>query len=89
MAERNIPSVSSGDRMSTPQPARAQTVVLTLGGDDMEAGVPDKEQVDCERDNLEVGDKEKENKKEDQQRTLKHVTSWMACGWSDCAPETP
>ena len=55
----------------------------------MEAGVPDKEQVDCERDKFEVRDKEKEDKKEDQQRTLKHVTSWMACGWSDCAPETP
>ena len=21
-------------------------------------------------------------------RTLKHVTSWMACGWNECAPET-
>ena len=62
MAERNIPSVSGGVRMSTPQPARAQTVVLTLGGDDMEAGVPDKEQVDCEREKFEVRDKEKEDK---------------------------
>ena len=26
---------------------------------------------------------------EDQQRTLKHMTSWMACGWNECAPETP
>ena len=25
----------------------------------------------------------------DNKRTLKHVTSWMACGRSDCAPETP
>ena len=64
--------------------------VLTLGGDDIvEAGVPDREQVDCER---EKGRSERQRfgrQNEDQQRTLNHVTSWMACGWSDCAPETP
>ena len=37
--------------------------VLTLGGDDMEAGVPDREQVDCEREKVEVRDKEKETKR--------------------------
>ena len=42
-------------------------MVLTLGGDDIEDGVPDREQADCERDD---------------KRTIKHVTSWMACGWS-------
>ena len=36
---------------------------LTLGGDDMEAGVPDREQVDCEREKVEVRDKEKRDKK--------------------------
>ena len=55
----------------------------------MEAGVPDREQVDCEREKVEVRDKEKGDKNEDKQRTLKHVTSWMACGWNECAPETP
>ena len=34
-------------------------VVLTLGGDDM----PDSEQVDCEREKVEVRDKEKETKR--------------------------
>ena len=37
-------------------------VVLTLGGDDMEAGVPDREQVDCEREKVEVRDEEKGDK---------------------------
>ena len=30
-------------------------VVLTLGGDDIEDGVPDREQVDCEREKVEEG----------------------------------
>ena len=54
-----------------------------------EDGVPDREQVEFERDKVEVGDEEKGDKNEDQQRTLKHVTSWMACGWNECAPQTP
>ena len=37
-------------------------VVLTLGGDDMEAGVPDREQADCGREKVEVRDKEKGDK---------------------------
>ena len=36
---------------------RECTVFLTLGGDDMEAGVPDREQVDCEREKVEEGEK--------------------------------
>ena len=23
------------------------------------------------------------------ENTLKHVTSWMTCRWSECAPKTP
>ena len=38
-------------------------VVLNLGGDDMEAGVPDREQVDCEREEVEVRDRGKGYKK--------------------------
>ena len=53
-----------------------RAVVLTLGGDDIEDGVPDREQVDCEREKVEVGEKEKGDKTKRQQ-TLKHVTSWM------------
>ena len=63
-------------------------MVLTLGGDDIEDGVPDREQVDCEREKVEVGEKEKGDKTKRQQ-TLKHVTSWMACGWSEMRTETP
>ena len=49
----------------------------------MEAGVPDREQVDFEREKVEG------RQDEDQQRTLKHVTSWMACGWNELRTETP
>ena len=40
-------------------------VVLTLGGDDMEAGVPDREQVDSEREKVEVGEKQERDKHEE------------------------
>ena len=40
-------------------------LVFTLGGDDIEAGVPDREKVDCERDKVEVRDKEKGDKHEE------------------------
>ena len=39
-------------------------VVLTLGGDDIEDGVPDREQVDCERAQVEVRDKERNTKRQ-------------------------
>ena len=41
-------------------------VVLTLGGDDIEDGVPDREQVDCDREKVEEGEKQERetNKKE-------------------------
>ena len=37
-------------------------VVLTLGGDDIEDGVPDKEQVNCERAKVEEGEKQERDK---------------------------
>ena len=37
-------------------------VVLTLGGDDIEDCVADREQVDSEREKVEVGEKEKGDK---------------------------
>ena len=64
-------------------------MVLTLGGDDVvEVDAPDREQVDCARGKVEVREKE-EGDKTKRQQTLKHVTSWMACGWNECAPKTP
>ena len=41
-------------------------VVLTLGGDDIEDGVPHREQVDSEREKVEVRDKEKRETKRGQ-----------------------
>ena len=40
-------------------------VVLTLGGVDIEGGVPDREQVDCEREQVEVGEKQERDKHEE------------------------
>ena len=40
-------------------------VVLTLGGDDIEDGVPDREQVDCEREKVEEGEKQERDKHEE------------------------
>ena len=40
-------------------------VVSTLGGDDIEDGVPDREQVDCEREKVEEGEKQERDKHEE------------------------
>ena len=53
---------------------------LNVGGDDIEDGVTDREQVDCEREKEEVGERQT---RRDNKRTLKHVTSWMTCGWNE------
>ena len=63
--------------------------VLILGGDDIEDDVPGREQVVSERESRSGREKEKRRQKKRRQQTLKHVTSRMACRWSDCAPETP
>ena len=52
----------------------------------MEDGVPGRDQVDSKREKVEVGEKQERNKHEETtKRTLKHVTSWVACGWSENA----
>ena len=52
----------------------------------MEVDVQDREQTDNGEkiEAREKGRRQNENK----QRTLKHVTSWMTCRWSECAPKT-
>ena len=40
-------------------------VVLSLGGDDIENGVPDREQVDCEREKVEEEEKQERDKHEE------------------------
>ena len=40
-------------------------MVLTLGGDDIEDGVPEREQVDSERGKVEVGKKQERDKHEE------------------------
>ena len=49
-------------------------VVLTLGGDDIEDGVPDREQVDCEREKVNDGEKQEKDKHEetDNERSSTH-----------------
>ena len=65
-------------------------VVLTLGVDDIEDGVPDREQVDSEREKVEERERETgERETRNDQRTLKHITSWMACGSSEMRTGTP
>ena len=58
-------------------------VVLTLGGDDIVEVVPDREQADSDREKVEEGEKQERETNTKRQQTLKHITSWMACGWSE------
>ena len=52
-------------------------VVFNLGGDDIEDGVPGREQVECGRE--EVGEGEKQERERNKERpTNAHRTSWMA-----------
>ena len=52
-------------------------VVLTLGSDDIEDGVPGREQVECGREEVNDGEKqERGTERGSNQRTIKH-TSWM------------
>ena len=57
-----------------------------LGGFDIvEVDVQDREQEDS-GEQAEVREREREKTKQgNNQRKLKHVTSWMACEWSECA----
>ena len=54
------------------------TVVLIFGGFDIvEVDVQDREQVDS-GEKVEARERERRRQNENEQRTLKHVTSWMA-----------
>ena len=44
---------------------KGTAVLITLGGDDIEDGVPDREQVDSEREKVEVGEKQERDKHEE------------------------
>ena len=62
----------------------------TRTDDDIEDGVPDREQVDSEREEVDSERESRERQtRRDNKRTLKRVTSWMACGWSEMRTETP
>ena len=63
-------------------------VVYCPDDDHMEEEVQLRVQVEEE----EIGEthgEEQGKEQRDNKRTLKHVTSWMASGWNECAPETP
>ena len=64
-------------------------VVSTLGGDDIEDGVPDREQVDCEREKVEVGEKQERDKHEEQPTNAQtRDTSWMMWMERMCTTDT-
>ena len=46
-------------------PLCVSAVVFTLGGDDLEDGMVDREQVDCERAKVEVGETQERDKLEE------------------------
>ena len=54
----------------------------------MEVDVQDREQLES-GEKVEARERERRRQNENEQRTLKHVTSWMAGGRSECAPKTP
>ena len=59
-------------------------VVLTLGGDDIEDGVPDREQVDCEREKVEEGEKqERERQTKKRQQTHPQTCDIMDGMWME------
>ena len=66
-----------------------RAVVLTLGGDDIVEVVQGREQVDSEREKGRGARERERRQNENKQRTLKHVTSWMTCRWSEMSTETP
>ena len=64
--------------------------VVSLGAVDMEEGVQVRVQVDCEREKGRRGRETGQRQtRRDNKRTLKHLTPWMACGWSEMRTETP
>ena len=63
-------------------------MVLTLDGDDMEAGVPDREQVDFEREKVEVIKRRKTKRGPTTHAQTCDVMDGMRMGMKR-APETP
>ena len=58
-------------------------VVLTLGGDDIEDGVPDREQVECERDKVEEGEKQKRERDKHEETTNAQTCDIMDGMWME------
>ena len=56
--------------------------VVNLGGDDIEDGVPDREQVDCEREKVEVGEKQERDKHEETTNARSNIShdGWYVDG---------
>ena len=51
-------------------------VVLTLAGDDIEDGVQDREQVDCEREKVEEGEKQERERETNTKRQQTHAQTY-------------
>ena len=58
-------------------------VVLTLGGDDIEDGVPDREQVDCEREKVEVKERKRKETNSKRQQTHAQTCDIMVGMWME------
>ena len=58
-------------------------VVLTLGGDDIEDGVPDREQVDCEREEVEEGEEQERETDTKRQQTNTQTHDIMDDMWME------
>ena len=58
-------------------------VVLTLGGDDIDHGVPDREQVDCEKEKVEEGEKQERDKHKKRQQTHAQTCDIMDGMWME------
>ena len=58
-------------------------VVLTLGGDDVEDGVPDGERADCGREMVEVGEKKKKETNTKRQQTHAQTCDIMDGMWME------
>ena len=53
-------------------------VVLTLGGNDIQDGVPDREEVECGREEVEDGEKQERDKHEE---TTNARSNMLQHGW--------
>ena len=58
-------------------------MVLTLGGDDIEDGVPDREQIDNERGKVDVEEKQERETKTKRQQTQAQTYDIMEGMWME------